>query len=70
VGHELEGHLGEGYLGDVQLVLGDQTEEQLERPLEDVEMDLEGLATRTPPGVRRLGVSRFGAATVESTSET
>ena len=44
VGHELEGHLGQGDLGDVQLVLGDQAQQQLERALEDVEVYLEGLA--------------------------
>ena len=38
---ELIGHLGQGNLGDVQLVLGDQAEQQVERSFEDVKVDLE-----------------------------
>ena len=41
VGDELVGDLGEGDLGDVELVLGDQAEQQVEGALEDVEVDLE-----------------------------
>ena len=59
VSDELERHLGESDLGDVQLVLGYQAEQQLERALEDVEVDLERLvnspaqhASRRDRGVR------------------
>src|SRR6202034_1357450 len=41
VGNELVGDLGQGNFGDVQLVLGDQREQQVERALEHVEVDLE-----------------------------
>src|SRR5487761_380917 len=42
VGDELVGDLRQGDLGDIQLVLGDQPEQQVERPLEHVEVYLEG----------------------------
>ena len=52
---ELVGDLRQRDLGDVELVLGDQPEQQVERALEDVEVHLErGAAPRrvsTPPGV-------------------
>ncbi len=41
VGDELVGDLGERDLGDVELVFGDEAEEQIERALEDVQVDLE-----------------------------
>src|SRR5690348_17987408 len=40
------------HLGDVQLVLGDQSEQEVERPLEDVEVHLEG--TRAVRRIARL----------------
>ena len=46
VGDELVGDLGEGDLGDVELVLADQAQQQVERPGEDVEVDLEGRRSR------------------------
>ena len=46
--HELVGHLGQGDLGDVELVLGDQPEQELERTLEDVQMYLERPAASPP----------------------
>ena len=42
MGDELVGDLGQGDDGDIELVLGDEAEEQVERALEDVEVDLEG----------------------------
>src|SRR5690606_30348877 len=41
VSDELVGDLGERDLGDIELVLGDQLQQQVERPLEVVELDLE-----------------------------
>ena len=41
VGDELVGDLGQRDLGDVELVLADQAEQQVERPREDVEVHLE-----------------------------
>ena len=41
VGDELVGHLGQGDLGDVELVLADEAEQQVEGPREDVEVHLE-----------------------------
>ena len=41
VGDELVGDLGQGDLGDVELVLADQAEQQVERPGEVVEVHLE-----------------------------
>ena len=54
VRHELVGDLGQGDLGDVQLVLGDQAQEQLEGPGEDVEVNLEAtpVAGEDPAGSR------------------
>ena len=46
VADELVGHLGQGDLGDVQAVLADQLEQQVERPLEVVEVDRELLRGR------------------------
>ena len=43
---ELVGDLGQRDLGDVELVLGDQPEQQVERPGEDVEVHLERRADR------------------------
>ena len=43
VHHELVGDLGQRDLGDVQLVLADQAEQQVEGPLEVVEVHREGL---------------------------
>ena len=55
VGDELVGDLGQRHLGDVQLVLGDQPEQQVERPLEDVEVHLEGFcAARRVIRLRRF----------------
>ena len=60
VRHELVGHLGERDLGDVELVLGDQLEEQIEGPLEVGQPDLEDavglipLGSRPAPGARRI----------------
>ena len=39
---ELVGHLGQRHLGDVELVLADEAEQQVERSREDVEVHLEG----------------------------
>ncbi len=52
VGDELVGDLGQGHFGHVQLVLGDQAEQQVERPLEVVQVHLEGAAA--PGGGLRL----------------
>ena len=41
MGDELVRHLGESDLGDIELVLGDQREQQVERALEDVKVHLE-----------------------------
>ena len=46
VGDELVGHLGQGDLGDVELVLGDQAQQEIERALEHVEVDLESARAR------------------------
>ena len=58
VADELVGDLGQGDLGDVQLVLGDQPEEQIERPLEDVEVDLEARRVAGLARAARLAVHR------------
>jgi hypothetical protein len=52
MGDELVGDAGQGDLGNIQLVLGDQGQEEVERPLEDVQVDLEGAWGRRP--VRRV----------------
>jgi hypothetical protein len=41
VGDELIGHPGQGHLGDVEPVLGDQLQQQVEGTGEVVEMDVE-----------------------------
>src|SRR5580704_2445734 len=50
VGDELVGHLGQRHLGDVQLVLGDQREQQVERPFEDIEVHFEGARAASTGG--------------------
>jgi len=59
VADELVGDLGQGDFGDVQLVLGDQREQQVEWTLEHVEVDLEARRVSRGP---RCGV---GAAVVD-----
>ena len=54
VGDELVGDLGQRDLGDIQLVLRDQAEEQVKRALEDVEVHLE----RTGPRFARFAGHR------------
>jgi hypothetical protein len=41
VGDELIGHLGQRHLGDVELVLGDQLQQQVEWSGEVVQVDVE-----------------------------
>ena len=56
VGDELVGDLRQRDLGDVELVLGDQAEQQVERALEVVQAQLEpGLPRQPPSGARRPG---------------
>jgi hypothetical protein len=61
---ELVGDLGQRDLGDVELVLGDQAEEQVEGARIDIEVDLEGLGRRAPgeDAARRQGVRCCGQA--------
>lgn len=55
VRHEVVGHLGQRDLGDVQLVLGDQLEEEIEGPLEVLEPEGEPPATGFPGGLTGTG---------------
>jgi hypothetical protein len=55
VADELVGDAGERDLGDVQLVLGDQREQQVEGALEDVKVHLE---PSSRPGIARLSDHR------------
>src|SRR5450756_1217680 len=58
IGDELVGDGGERHLGDVELVLGDQPEQQVKRALEDIEVYLEGARA-----VRRvISLARGGGA--------
>ena len=65
VGDELVGDPGQRDLGDVELVLGDQPEQQVERALEDVEVHLEARDARAarcagsapPTSSRRRGAA-------------
>ncbi len=61
VRHELVGDLGERDLGDVQLVFGDQGQQQIERPAEVGELDHEGAAGPAAAGRHRhCGRSSLG----------
>src|SRR5690348_18460435 len=52
------------HLGDVQLVLGDQSEQQVERSLEDVEVHLEGARA-----VRRIARLAGGEVAIHRAAE-
>jgi hypothetical protein len=60
IGDELVCDLGQRHLGDVQLVLGDQPEQQVERTLEHVEVYLEAARSlrRVVAGLARDSVTR------------
>jgi hypothetical protein len=68
VGDELVGDLGQSHLGDVQLVLGDQRQQQVEGALEHVQVHLE--ADRGRRGVFFLAqVVRVGEARRDAAGE-
>src|SRR6202012_3664909 len=48
VGDELVGDLGERHFGDVELVLGDQRQQQVEGTLEHIQVNLEGGSAACP----------------------
>ena len=61
VADEVVGHLGQGHLGDIELVLADEGQEQVEGTLEHVQLDEEGI--RWPVArVRRSGGGDHGRA--------
>ena len=66
VREEFVGHLGQGDLGDVELVLGDQSQEQIERAFEVLQMHREG-SLRGAPGQDATGddVARPGVVIAE-----
>ncbi|CAM5697123.1 hypothetical protein SANTM175S_03578 [Streptomyces antimycoticus] len=63
IGHELVGDLGQGDLGDVQLVLGDQLEEEVEGPLEVVQPHGEPIAAVLGLRLATLRLTPAGPAT-------